>query len=122
MLYEELSKTVLDGVFAVHPELGPGLLEQPYHNALYMAFRELGCTVRYEQQFEVLFRGEVVGEYYADLVVNGCIVVEVKAVAALNEQHEAQLLNYLRISGCNLGYVVNFAPRRVEFMRRVLSG
>lgn len=120
MLYPELSKLVLDSAFAVHGVLGPGLLELPYHNALYY---ELSCNnlkVIYNAPFSVEYRGYTVGEYFADLLVNGRVILEVKAVSALGTEHTAQLLNYLHISDCRLGFLLNFAPQRLEFKRLVL--
>ena len=120
MLYESLSKIILDAVFAIHRELGPGLLEQCYHNALYYELKTHGLPVGYNKPFPVLYRGQVVGEYLADLVVENSIVIEVKSAKALSNEHVAQLLNYLHISGCRLGYLVNFRNTRVEFKRLVL--
>jgi len=120
MLYESLSRKVLDAVFAVHRELGPGLLEQCYHNALFYELKALGLPVGYNQPFTVLHQGQVVGEYLDDLVVDNNIIIEVKSAKALSNEHVAQLLNYLHISGCRLGYLVNFRNTRVEFKRLVL--
>jgi GxxExxY protein len=120
MLYPLESKLVLDAAFAVHKELGPGLLELPYHNALYYELVHAGCVVGYNAPFAVSYRGEVVGEYNADLVVNSLVVLEVKSVAVLGAAHTAQLLNYLRLSGCRLGFLLNFQPPRLEFRRLVL--
>jgi GxxExxY protein len=120
MLYEELSHKVLDAVFAVHRELGPGLLEQCYHNALYYELAGLGLQVAYNAPFTVSYKGNVVGEYLADLVVSGKIALEIKSVHAFGNEHVAQLLNYLHISRCRLGYLINFQNSRVEFKRLVL--
>ncbi|WP_319561468.1 GxxExxY protein [Marispirochaeta sp.] len=92
----------------------------PYHNALYY---ELACNnlqVSYNAPFSVHYRCHTVGEYFADLLVNGTVILEVKAVSALSTEHAAQLLNYLHISGCRLGFLLNFAPQRLEVKRLVL--
>ena len=120
MVYPLESKMVLDAAFAVHKELGPGLLEQPYHNALYYELVALGGTVVYNAPFSVCYRGQVVGEYFADLVVNGKVVLELKSVTELGSAHTAQLLNYLRLSGCRLGFLLNFHGPRLEFKRLVV--
>jgi GxxExxY protein len=120
MVYPEESKLVLDAAFAVHKSLGPGLLEQLYHNALYYELQALGASVVFNSPFEVFYRGRVVGEYFADLLVNGLVVLEVKAVTALGTAHSAQLLNYLKLSGCRLGFLLNFQPERLEFRRLVM--
>lgn len=120
MLYPELSKSIFDAAFAVHRELGSGLLELPYHNALYLGLKQAGLTVVYNAPFEVSYLGETVGEYLADLAVNGRVIIEVKAVAELSPAHTAQLINYLRISGLRLGFLFNFAPPKLEFKRVVV--
>jgi GxxExxY protein len=120
MVYPEISKLVLDSVFEVHRELGPGLLELPYRNALYYALRSRGLAVEMERPYEVRFHGEVVGEYFADLLVDRRVILEVKAVQHLDSVHEAQLMNYLRISGCRLGYLLNMAPVRFQYKRMLL--
>lgn len=120
MLYEELSKKILDAVFVVHRELGPGLLEQCYHNALYHELQSKGVTVGYNVPYSVMYKGTVVGEYFADLVVDGKVILELKSVKSFSGDHIAQLLNYLHISKCRLGYLINFQNFRVEFKRFIL--
>ena len=120
MLYEELSTTIVDAVIAVHKALGPGLLEMPYHNALYMELRAQGLAVTYNAPFPVYYRGEQVGDYFADLVVEGKIVIEVKSVREVGQAATAQLINYLRISGCRLGFLVNFHGTRATWKRYVV--
>ena len=122
MVYHKLSVNILDAVFAVHRELGPGLLEQCYHNALFYELKGLGLSVGYNAPFTVAYKGNVVGEYFADLVVNEKIILELKSVKVLGNGHVAQLLNYLHISGCKLGYLLNFQNPRMEFKRLVLHG
>ena len=121
MIYPELSKLVLDAAFKVHRVLGPGLLESPYHNALYYELCRSCARVIYNAAYEIVYEGETVGEYFADLAVEGKIILEIKAVATLGKEHEAQLLNYLHISGCSLGFLLNFSPRQLQFRRLVLQ-
>ncbi len=122
MIYHELSVQILDAVFTVHRELGPGLLERCYHNALFYELKSLGLAVSYNVPFTVAFKGNVVGEYLADLVVNGKVILELKSVKVLGNEHMAQLLNYLHISGFRLGYLINFQNSKMEFKRLVLPG
>ena len=121
MVYHELSVTILDAVFTVHRELGPGLLETCYHNALFYELKSSGLSVGYNVPHTVTYKGQVVGEYFADLVINGKVILELKSVKALGNDHIAQLLNYLHISGCQLGYLLNFQNSRMEFKRLVLQ-
>ena len=104
----------------VHKELGCGLLEQCYHNALYFELKEAGFQVRYNAPYEVKYKGNTVGEYIADLVVDSKIILELKSVRQLAEAHQAQLINYLHISGCRVGYLLNFQSNRFEFRRLVV--
>ena len=111
---------------AVHRAFGPGLLEGCYHNSLYYEYRAMGLQVLYNAPFTVRHRGEVVGEYFADLAVSGSapgegrVILELKAVTELNGVMQAQLINYLRISGCRLGFLVNFQGCRPVWERFVV--
>ena len=89
------------------------------NNALFYELKAGGVCVDYEKQYKVKYRGEVVGEYFADLVVEGKVILELKSVKALGSEHTAQLLNYLYVSGCKLGYLLNFQSRRFDFKRFV---
>ena len=120
MVYESLSKRILDCMYLVHRTLGPGLKELCYRNALWYALRDAGLFVEMEKRFEVSFQGHVVGEFLADLCVEGIVILELKSVSQLNSEHEAQLLNYLSVSGCPVGYLLNFRLKRLQFERRVL--
>jgi GxxExxY protein len=122
MVYEDLSVKILDAVFVVHRSLGPGLLEACYHNALFYELKSAGLPVGYNMPFSVSYKGHTVGEYYADLVVDGKVVLELKSVKALSNEHTAQLLNYLHISKCRLGFLLNFQNQKMEFKRMVLGG
>lgn len=117
MIEKELSYKVIGCCMAVHSGLGPGLLEQCYHNALYYELRKQVLKVKYNVPFVVEYEGNAVGEYFADLVVEAKIILEVKAVRQLSEAHIAQLINYLRISGCKLGFLVNFQGCQLEWKR-----
>ena len=120
LLYEELSNQVVGAVFNVHNELKGGLLESCYHNALFFELKSVGLNVTYNAPFNVYYRNEQVGEYYADLLVNNKIIIEIKSVSALSSAHEAQLLNYLHISKCRVGYLINFQGQRVVWKRFVV--
>ena len=120
LLYEELSNQIVGCFIKVHNELGCGLLESCYHNALYFELKSVGLSVGYNVPLNVFYQKQQVGEFYADLVVNNKIIIEIKAVKALGPSHEAQLLNYLHITGCRLGYLVNFQGQRAVWKRFVL--
>jgi GxxExxY protein len=120
MLYEVLSTKIIDSVIAVHRGLGPGLLEMPYHNALYYELRSQGMYVTYNAPFPVYYRGEQVGDYLADLAVAKKVIIEVKSVREVGSAAKAQLLNYLHISGYRLGFLVNFHGTKATWKRYVL--
>ncbi len=120
MLYQELSGKVIGCIIRVHNELGPGLLEAPYHNALFYELKGQGLRVLYNAPFPVFYRGNQVGDYFADLVVESKIILEVKVVRELTDVHRAQLINYLRLAGLKVGLLVNFHGTRVKWERLVL--
>ena len=93
MLYEEVTRKIIGAIFRVHKNLGPGLVEMPYHNALFYDLKAGGFAVQYNAPYVVRYQGQVVGEYFADLVVDRKIIMEVKSVKQLSKQAEAQILN-----------------------------
>ena len=119
IIYEDLSFQVMAAVFEVHNVLGAGFLEKVYENALVNEFGKRGIQVETQKEISVLYKGESVGDYYADIMVDGKIIIELKAVDKLSRLHEAQLLNYLKATGIKLGYLINMGTRRVEYKRLV---
>ncbi len=117
MLHEELTGKILEASFEVIRELGAGFLEGVYQNALLIALRQKGIKAEARVPLLVRFRGEVVGEYFADLLVEGKVIVELKAVKALAPEHQAQLINYLKATGIEVGLLVNFGRPRLEYRR-----
>ena len=120
LLYEELSSKIVSGFIRVHNELGSGLLESCYHNALYYELKSAGLYVAYNASFDVFYQSQQVGEFYADLAISKKVIIEIKAVKSLGAAHEAQLLNYLHISKYRLGYLVNFQGQKAVWKRFVL--
>jgi GxxExxY protein len=102
---------ILAAFFYVYNRLGWGFLEIVYRRSLARVLRRAGADVQEEAPQEVHFEGAIVGEYRADLCVNGCVIVEVKAVDRLIPVHRAQLINYLRASRIERGLLLNFGPR-----------
>lgn len=95
-------------------------MEKVYENALALEMRSVGLEVEQQSPVNVSYRGEIVGDHVADLVVNGVVIIEIKAVKALTKNHEAQLFNYLRATGLKVGLLLNFGSPRLEFRRLVL--
>ncbi len=117
LLYEGLTGKILEACFEVSNELGAGFLESVYHKALFIALCQKGLQVRTEAPISVTFRGQNVGEFYADLLVEEKIIVELKAVSALAKEHIAQVINYLYASGMDVGLLINFGTPKMEYRR-----
>lgn len=117
---KELSAQLVDACYAAHRGLGTGLLESVYESALVVELNARGLEVQRQVPYKVYYRTQVVCYYYADLVVEKRLVVELKAAKVLTETMVAQLLNYLRISRIPLGYLVNFGMQSLEYRRYVV--
>ncbi len=117
MKYSELTEKILCCCFEVMKELGPGFLESVYKNALLIVMRQAGLQVETERHFEVIFRGQMIGRYSADLVVENLIIIELKSCEYLLREHQAQLINYLQVSQCPIGLLINFQRRKLEYKR-----
>ena len=120
LLHRELTKEIIDSAYKVHNALGCGLLEKVYGNALVWDLELKKKKVVSQKEFKVLYRDKAVGVYYADLVLEDAVIVEVKSVEKIDDIHRAQLLNYLRISGLRVGLLVNFSRPKLEFERLVV--
>jgi len=107
-------------VFEVYRQLGHGFLEKVYENALVREFQAREIAVEAQVPFSVRYKGVIVGEYCADLVVDDKVIVEVKAVERLHPAHEAQILNYLKATGKKIGLLVNFTHPKATVKRFVL--
>lgn len=117
LLYEELTSKILEACFEVSNELGAGFLESVYQNALVLALRQKGLKVESRKPITVGFRGESVGQFFADLFVEEKVIVELKAVSILLPEHKAQVINYLKATGIEVGLLVNFGKSKLEYRR-----
>ncbi|HRI03903.1 MAG TPA: GxxExxY protein [Pyrinomonadaceae bacterium] len=120
ILYKDLSYKIVGLAMEVHNELGPGFLEKVYENALLVMFEENGISARSQVPIQVHFRGRVVGDYFADIVVEDSIIIELKAQDRIAEIHKAQALNYLKATRFKLALLINFGKYRLEYERLVL--
>lgn len=118
--HKELTSRILRCFYDVYNELGYGFLESVYENALNLALRQEGLAVSKQEAIEVRFRGEVVGEFRADLLVERTVILELKSAKAIEEVHVAQALNYLKATGLHVALVLNFGPKP-EFKRLFLD-
>ena len=118
MEWEELTGKVIGCAMTVHRKLGPGFLESVYQNALAHELRKARIRVECERPLVVMYDGIVVGEFSADMVVEGELLIENKAVQALVVAHEVQLVNYLNATGKELGLLINFGGSKLEVKRK----
>jgi GxxExxY protein len=116
----DLTQRVIGIFYDVHNELGFGFVESVYENALAFALREAGLEVEQQRHLQVRFRGGVVGQFVADMVVAQRLLVELKSVSHIVPAHEAQLTHYLKATGLRVGLLLNFGPR-AQFKRRVFD-
>lgn len=118
---DEITERVIGAAFHVQNQLGVGFLEKVYENALWYELKERGLSAERQKPIAVKYGTFVVGEYFADLVVEERLLVELKATKALDDMHTAQVLNYLKATGYRNGLLMNFGSPRVE-VRRYRNG
>lgn len=118
--HQDITEQIIKCFYKVYNTLGYGFLERVYENALVIELTKMGLNAIRQHPIKVYYEGEVVGDYCADLVVAGTVIVELKAADAIAVAHEAQLLNYLRATSLEVGLLLNFGPRP-EFRRKIFS-
>jgi len=117
LLHEDLTERILKACFEVSNELGAGFLESVYEKALLIALRQQSLNAESQVPVSVKFRGETVGDFFADILVEGKVLVELKAVKALAPEHFAQVINDLKATGLEVGLLVNFGNPKLEYRR-----
>ena len=120
MLYEDITSKIIKAFYKVNNTLGYGFLEKVYENAMIIELRNLGCKVEQQKNIKVYYNCIQVGDYYADLFVDDCIIVELKAAECLCPEHEAQLINYLKATNIEVGLLLNFG-KKAEFRRKIFT-
>ncbi|MBX3052882.1 MAG: GxxExxY protein [Caldilineaceae bacterium] len=116
----ELTDQIINVYYTVYNALGYGFLEKVYETAMLQEFERRGLQVEQQRNIEVYFSGKLVGDYYADLVVENRVILEIKAAEIMHDSFVAQLQNYLRATSCEIGFVFNFG-KKPEFERRMFS-
>ena len=106
--HKEITDLIIKSFYEVYNELGSGFLESVYEKAMGIVLQQYNLKVEYQKGIAVYFRGKVVGEFRADLIVNDKVIVELKAVRSLEPGHEAQLINYLKATSMEVGMLMNF--------------
>lgn len=120
LLHKNLTDSIIKTFYDVYNELGYGFLERVYQNALVLELLTRGFNVKPQKQIKVYYKGNEVGEYYADILVNDLIILELKAAEFIVEEFECQLLNYLRGTNIEVGLLLNFG-KKPEFRRKVFE-
>ncbi|NOY42893.1 MAG: GxxExxY protein [Planctomycetes bacterium] len=120
LLHAETTEAIIKSFYYVYNTLGYGFLEKVYENSMRIALEKTGHGVEQQLPIDVFFEGEAAGKYFADLLVDNKVVVELKAAQAISPDHEAQLLNYLKATGHQVGLLLNFGPK-AEFRRKVFT-
>ena len=118
--YSDITEKIIEAFYKVYNTLGYGFLEKVYENALLIDLVTMGLSVEKQKQIKVYYEGKEVGEYFADLIVEGCVIVELKVAETLCKEHEYQLINYLKATEVEVGLLLNFG-KKPEFKRKVFS-
>ena len=120
MRYQDLTSKIIECAYKVHNSLGFGFLEAVYQNALLIELVKAGLRADKEKSIQVYYDNHLVGDYAADIVVEDKVILELKSVKDLHPAHEAQLVNYLKATGIEVGLLINFG-QRVEIKRKVYT-
>lgn len=120
LLHGNVTSAILRSFYSVYNDLGYGFLEKVYENAMFGKLRDDGLSVRQQFPVRVVYEGRTIGDFFADLMINERVIVEIKSVEYVSRAHEAQLVNYLKATGIEVGMLLNFGPQ-ADFRRRVLT-
>jgi GxxExxY protein len=120
MLYPEMTDKIINSFYKVYNVLGYGFLEKVYENALVIELKSAGFKVLQQQNIKVYYENQVVGDYFADIIVNDLIILEIKAAEGLRDENKAQLINYLKATKKEVGLLFNFG-KKPDFKRAIFS-
>jgi GxxExxY protein len=120
LLHQSITNTILKVYYEVYNELGHGFLEKVYQNAMYFELKARGLKVESQKEIKVYFKQQLVGEYYADLIVENKVIIELKATEVLMNAHVAQTINYLKATPIEIGMLLNFGSEP-EFKRLIYT-
>jgi GxxExxY protein len=120
MLHEEITSDIINALYKVYNTLGYGFLEKVYENALAMELATRGHIVKQQLPIQVYYEGKAVGEYFADMLVDDKVILELKTTESIAKEHEAQLVNYLKATKIEIGLLLNFG-KEPHFKRKIFS-
>ena len=118
--HPEITENILKAYYKVYNTLGYGFLEKVYENSMLYELDKMGLLVEKQENIMVYYKGRIVGEYFADLIVEKSVIIELKAAETLNKEHEIQLINYLKATEIEVGLLLNFG-KKPEFIQKVIS-
>jgi GxxExxY protein len=121
LLYEDLSNKIIRAYYNILDNLGEGFLEKVYENAMCIELEEMGIPFEQQKAMSVTYKGHIIGDYVADIVVDNKIILELKSIPLLTAKNTAQLINYLAITGHKVGYLLNFGDKS-EYKRVLRKG
>jgi GxxExxY protein len=120
MILEDTTNKVIQAFYKVYNTLGYGFLEKVYENALMIELIKMGFICEKQKPITVYYEGQRVGDYYADIIINNCLILELKAAEGIIEEHECQLINYLKATEIEIGLLFNFG-KKPEFKRKIFT-
>lgn len=120
MLHSDITDKIIKAFYKVNNTLGFGFLEKIYENAMIIELHKIGCRVLKQKNIKVYYENEEIGDYYADLLVDDAVIIEIKAAKSICEEHEVQLINYLKATKIEVGLLLNFG-KKAEFRRKIFT-
>lgn len=120
LIHEDITEKIIIAFYNVYNTLGYGFLEKVYENALFLELTEMGLSVQKQQPIQVSYKEQIVGNYFADLIVEDKVIVELKAAEGICEEHEFQLINYLKATDIEIGLLLNFG-KKPQFKRKIFT-
>ncbi|MBL7960129.1 GxxExxY protein [bacterium] len=120
LLHKDITDKIIKAFYKVYNVLGFGFLEKVYENAMFVELIATGLQCEKQKQIRVYYNGQAVGEYYSDMVVNDCVIVELKSSERLVKEHTLQLINYLKATNLEIGLLLNFG-KKPEFKRKIFT-
>ncbi len=120
MLHAEITDKIINSFYKVYNTMGYGFLEKVYENAINIELKNMGLSTSQQRNIKVYYENQEVGDYFADIIVNDLVVVEIKAAESLRDEHKAQLINYLKATDKEIGMLLNFG-KKAEFQRLIFT-
>lgn len=120
MIHKNITEKILKAFYKVYNTLGYGFLEKVYEKAMLIELKKLGLNCTNQQPIKVFYEDENVGDYYADILVENCVILELKAAENITKEHEFQLINYLKATNIEIGLLLNFG-KKAQFKRKIFT-